>query len=62
MKNYYFNLKTNEIIININNNIIIINYSKNYKNKISLFYNNNFISDFIYISQAELYVLKHLNK
>jgi len=33
-----------------------INYSKNYKNKISIFKNNKFISDFKNIISAKFYI------
>lgn len=56
MKTNYFNSKNQEIIYYN----YIINYSKNYKNKISLFYNNKFISDFNNIMQAKLYIQKNI--
>lgn len=37
----------------------IIDYSKNYKNKISLFKNNNFIGDFKFIIEAKNYIIKN---
>ncbi len=40
----------------------IINYSKQYKNKISLFLNNNFIGDFNFIIEAKNYINKIYNK
>ena len=44
------------------NNFYIIDYSKNYKNKISLFdINNKFYCDFYNIISAKLYINK-LNK
>lgn len=53
MKNYF--ITSNQEIIYFN---FIINYSKNYKNKISVFYNNKFISDYNYISEAKYYINK----
>lgn len=57
MKNY-FNTFTSELSYYG----YTINYSKNYKNKISLFNEDNFISDFENIMLCKLYIKKYLLK